>query len=146
MSTIASLSQVDLDSSRGPLHPAHPAGYLKLLLLPPLYCPGGGSCLLSSSPPLLPPSLLPPPSVFLLPLIPHSAATWHCARPSTRPKCAGSWTVPLALPPNRPPTPPEQCKLSHSIRDWHRLSQSIQDCNITSHAVTGCQRASHTVT
>ena len=112
MSTIRFLSQGDLDFSCGPLHSAHPTGDLSLLLLllrlPPLYLLGGGTSLLSSPTPLLPSSLLPPPFLCspLLLLTPHSAVTWHCARPSTQPKCAGFWTVPVALPPNRPTPPP----------------------------------------
>ena len=107
MSSIQFLSQGDLDFSHGPLYSAHPTGNLSLLLLPTPYFLGGGSSLLSSPTPLLPSSLLPPPYLCspLLPLTPHSAVTWHCARPSTQPKCTGSWPVPVVLPPNRPTHP-----------------------------------------
>ena len=117
MYTIGFLSQDDLDFGRAPLHSAHPTGDLSLHLLSPQYFLGVCSSLLDSTTPLLPSSLLPSPflSSPLLLLTPHSAATWPCARPSTQPKCAGSWAVPVALPPNRPtpsphsPSPSPKC-------------------------------------
>ena len=125
MSNIRFLSQGDLDFSCGPLHSAHPTGDISLLLLlPPKYLLGGGSSLLDSPTPLLPSSLLPPPflSSPLLLLTPQSAATWHCARPSTQPKCAGLWTVPVVLPPNRPtslpPAPTPSPKASSPVAMW----------------------------
>ena len=106
MSTKGLVSQDEVNFSRAPLHFSHPRGNLNLLLLPPLYLLGGAGSLLSP-PPLLPPPF-PPPflSSPLLLLLPHSAATWHCALPSTQIKCGRFGTLPIVLPPNRPTPPP----------------------------------------